>query len=324
MKKDHIIFAYSFDKVGQAKKLDKTAVAEELENDGLSWVHLDTESKLTKFWLESEVSYLDHLIIDALLAEETRPRLVEFEKGILIILRSANLNPNSTPEDMVSLRIWIDECRIITVQRRRMGAVFGLAQDIEEGKTIKNSAEFLYNLIYGSINETLSSVYALTDKLDVLEDKIFNTHDVQFREQVIKIRGQSSTFKRYMMPQKEVIRKLQLSEQNWINDWARRHFQENHEIITRMIEEANEAYERSQILHEELSNALSERLNRSMYKLSIITSIFMPLTFITGIFGMNIGGLPGLGEPQAFNLCMVGMLIVFMIQILFFKRGKWF
>lgn len=322
--KNHIVFSYSFDHTGNASKLDNKKVAHEIENEGLAWVHLDANSSKTKGWLEKEASYLDHLIIDALIAEETRPRIIEFETGLLIILRSVNLNKGAEPEDMVSLRIWIDNCRIITIQRRDMKAVFTFANNIENGKLIKSSGEFLYNLLYESLSDTASFIYGLTEGLDFLEAKVTSTHDMKFREQIIQIRGQSAVFKRYLIPQKEVIRKLQTVEQKWITDWARRHFQENYDNITRMIEESQEACERSQILHDELSNALSEKLNRSMYKLSIITSIFMPLTFVTGIFGMNIGGVPGINDPSAFNLSMFGMLLIFLLQVFFFKRGKWF
>lgn len=324
--KNHIIFSYAFDANGNARKLDNQKVSQELANDGLAWVHMDANNSQSKAWLEKEVSYLDHLIIDALLAEETRSRIAEFESGILIILRSINLNKGAEPEDMVSLRIWIDNCRIITVQRRNMKAVYDIANSVESGKLIKSSGEFLYNLLYCSLDDTLSFVYGLNDMLDALEAKVTSTHDIKFRERIIQIRSQSAVLKRYLLPQKEVIKRLYTLEQIWISDWAKRHFQENYDSISRMIEEANEACERSKILHDELSNALSEKLNRSMYKLSIITSIFMPLTFVTGIFGMNIDGVPGVGtgHPEAFNLCMFVMLMVFLLQVLFFKRGKWF
>ena len=110
-----VIFAYSFDSEGKAAKLSNKEVAQELENNGLAWVHLDANSKTVNKWLQSKVNYLDHLIINALTAEETRPRVMEFETGLLIILRGINLNKNSEPEDMVSVRVWVDAERIIPI-----------------------------------------------------------------------------------------------------------------------------------------------------------------------------------------------------------------
>ncbi len=322
-KHGHILFSYAFDALGKAHKLDNKKTAEELKNDGLAWVHLDANSKSTKHWLEKEVSYLDHLIIDALLAEETRPRIVEFDGGLLIILRAVNLNQNAEPEDMVSIRMWIDDCRIITIQLRDMKAVFNLAEQVESGKCIKSSGEFLYNLIYEIFSSTSTFLYGLTEIIDDLEEKVTTTHDMKFREQIIQIRSKSAVFKRHLMPQKDVIKKLMISDRAWINDWSKRHFQENHDSITRLIEEADEARDRSQILHDELSNALSEKLDKSMYKLSVIASIFMPLTFLTGVFGMNIGGVPGVGDSHAFDVFLFGILMIAIVQIVFFKRRNW-
>ena len=75
---NHIIFSYSFNHDGKVSKLDNEQVAIELKNPNLSWVHLDGLSKNTKKWLLKEVNYLDSLIVDALIAEEARPRILKF------------------------------------------------------------------------------------------------------------------------------------------------------------------------------------------------------------------------------------------------------
>lgn len=319
-----VLFSYNFDTNGKANRLSKNQTSNELMNRDLSWAHLDCNHALTKKWLESEVFYLDHLIIDALTAEETRPRIAEFEDGLLIILRAVNLNKNSEPDDMVSVRIWIDAERIITAQRRDSKALSDLRNKIEAGKVIKNSGEFLYNLIYETLNITSPFLYDLNEKIDVLEEKILTTHDAKLREEILDIRFQSTAFKRYLVPQKEVIAKLRTCNYQWIDTWALRHFQENYDQITHMIEEAEEARDRSQILNEELANALTSKLNKNMYKLSLITIIFMPLTFLTGLFGMNVEDIPGAEEPNAFWICFLGMMAIAAMQILFFKRKDWF
>lgn len=323
-KQNHIIFSYAFDSKGKGHKLDNKEVAQELENEGLAWVHLDADSQLTKKWLEKEVSYLDHLIIDALVAEETRSRIIEFDAGLLVILRGVDLKANSESAEMVSIRMWIDDSRIITVQRHDMKALFDLRDNIDSGKIIKTSGEFLYNFIYLILSSTAPFLYNLTEKLDALEEKVVLSHNIELREEVLQIRTQSSIFRRYLVPQKDVIFKLRSSNFSWIDDWGRRHFQENYDDISRIIEEADEARERSKILHDELANALSEKINKSMYKLSLIAAIFMPLTFVTGLFGMNVGGIPGSADPDAFYLSSSLMLIVVGLQIFLFKRKGWF
>lgn len=320
----HIIFAYSFDVEGKAIKLNNDIIAEELKSDPLSWVHLDGNNSNTKKWLEKEVPYLDHLIVDALLAEETRPRAMEINNGLLIILREANLSANSQPEDMVSVRIWIDEKRVITVQRRESQAAIDLSKQIASGKIIKTSGEFLYNLTYQILHSISPYLYALNEEIDKLEEKVVTTHDIKFREQILQIRSSAGMFKRYLLPQREAIAKLKVSDCTWVNSWTKRHLQENYDQVNHLIEEVDEARERSLILHDELGNALTEKLNKSMYKLSLITLIFMPLTFLTGLFGINVGGIPGAENNHAFSIFITVILIVALVQILFFRKNRWF
>lgn len=323
----HIFFSYAFDGAGNAHKLRNAEVAQELKNDGLAWIHLDGNSALSKKWLKREVSYLDHLIIDALFAEETRPRIIEFEKGLLIILRGINLDDTSEEkEDMASVRLWVDDSRIISIQKRNFSAVFNVAKKIDAGKKIKTSPEFLYNLIYENLLLISPEINKLNDEMDVVESSMpKDVYDnASLRELVTSIRRKVAIFKRYILPQKDVLSHLKSHDSDWIDDWARRHFQENHDHISHIIEELDEARDRSQIVHEEISNAIADRLNHSMFKISLIASIFMPLSFVAGLFGMNVGGVPGGEDPDGFYITLFFMIAALAITLLIFKRKKWF
>lgn len=317
----YIFFSYAFDDEGKAHKLKNAEVAQELKNDGLAWVHLDGNSASSKKWLEREVSYLDHLIIDALFADETRPRIINFDNGMLIILRGVNLNCDPEVEDLVSVRLWVDQSRIISIQKRNFSAAFNVSNNLENGKKIKTSGEFLYNFMYETLNLIAGSIEDFSSKMDAVENKVGeNIHDATLRESIVSIRRNAMVFKRYMIPQKEVISQLKCTENEWISDWARRHFQENHDKISHLIEEIDEASQRSQIVHAEISNSIADRLNKSMFKISLIASIFMPLGFIAGLFGMNVGGIPFAADNNGFMTIMSLMFIIIGGAFLTFKR----
>lgn len=320
----YIFNSYAFGADGIAHKLKNEEVAQELKNEGLAWVHLDGNSKQSKKWLEREVSYLDHLIIDALFAEEARPRIIEFEEGMLVILRGVNLDPQSSDaaEDLASIRLWIDNSRIISIQKRNFSAIFNVAKKIELGKKIKNSPEFLYNLIYENLLLISPLINDLNEKMDLIEEKMATSnYDYSLRESVAIIRKKVAIFKRYILPQKDVLSHLKSHDNDWIDDWARRHFQENHEQITNIIEELDEARDRSQIVHEEISNAIADKLNKNMMKISLIASIFMSLSFIASLFGMNLSGIPGSENPNGFYITVTIMLIA-LISAIFGMRHK--
>ena len=219
-KHDHILFSYSFNHDQKATKIDESRVAGELKNEGLSWVHLDANSESTKRWLLQKVNYIDHLIIEALIAEETRPRVTEFNNGLLVIIRSVGVNPID-PEEMVSLRMWIDKDRIITLQRKNMRAIYEIKDQLDRGKNFKSAEEFLYNLIDQSVSTTAPFLYAIGDKIDEIENKISHSFSVNLREEIIPLRSQIAVFKRYLIPQKEMIGRLRyLSRGHQADQWA--------------------------------------------------------------------------------------------------------
>ena len=92
----------------------------------------------------------------------------------------------------------------------------------------------------------------------------------------------------------------------------------------RYVEDLDTIRERAQIVKDELSNMLSDRLNKNLYILSVIAAIFLPLGFLTGLLGINIGGVPGSDNPNAFWIFNAGLLVLISLQIWLFRKLKWF
>ncbi|MFM7557002.1 MAG: CorA family divalent cation transporter [Alphaproteobacteria bacterium] len=319
-----ILFSYSFDGKGLAKILDKEQVAIELKSPDLSWVHIDGSAKNCAKWIQNEVNYLDNIIIDALIAEETRPRILKFEKGILLILRGVNLAKNSAKYDMVSIRMWIDSERIISIAKRPMKSLYDLEQKIVNGLKINSSGDFLANFLSENLQNISDHIYHAGDKIDEIEETVLTTRNMKFRDVIVKTRSELTISRRYLTPQREAIAGLLTIKFDWTSANILRHFQEKHEQINHIIEEADEVLIRSKILNDELSHALNEKINRNMYRLSAIAIIFMPLTFITSLFGMNFINIPFAQDPDGFMIVCVFMAVMTLVQLFFFKRKDWF
>lgn len=322
-KPGHIIFAYSFDEEGRSTKISSDKAAEEVRNHKLSWTHLDYNHKATAKWLQTKVSYLDSIVINALLADETRPRIVEFPHGLLIILRGVALDKGAK-QDMVSIRLWIDDERIITIQKRPLNSISELQKMIDDGLAIQNSGQFLNHLVSQIISDISKMVYSSGDKIDDVEEEVMETRDLKFREHILHTRSTLTIFRRYLTPQKETISRIRNCSYHWVDETTSRHFQENYEQISRVVDEVDEVLMRSKILHDELSHALNEKISRNTFKLSMITMIFMPLTFITGVFGMNFENIPGLKNYYGFYGACGFMILIVTIQLLLFRKKDWF
>ena len=319
-----ILHAYAIDGKGGGKPLEGDAIQETLKADTLAWVHLDGLHCDTRQWLTDHMSYLDPMILDALLAEETRPRIMEINEGALMILRGMNFNENANPEDMISIRIWADENRIVTIRRRPLKAVNDLRERLENNNGFKDTGDFI-GQIASRLFERMEPVMSeLDDRIDTIEEEILDNADPKCREEIISIRKKAIIFRRYIAPQKDVMSYLRASDIKWLSQDNKRRIQEGLDRVTRYVEDLDAIRERSQIVKDELANMLSDRLNKNLYLLSIVSAIFLPLGFFTGLMGINIGGMPGVENDNAFWIFSSILTVLVAIQMAVFKKLKWF
>ena len=319
-----LLAAYCFDGLGGGKALSSSEVPDQLQNDDLLWVHLDATQEQTETWLRDQNFSLDPFVIEALLADETRPRMTQFEDGVLLILRGANLNDDASPEDMVSIRLWIDKNRIISTRRRRLKAVQDLEMKIKTGKGPKTPGQFICMLVSQIFLRMEPSLTALDETTDNIEEQILEMADGSMRALIINVRKQAIIFRRYMAPQRDALQSLLMSDIDWLSESDRRHLQENYNHILRYVEDLDALRERAQIVKDELANLMSDKLNKNMYILSVIAAVFLPLGFLTGLLGINVGGIPGAENQSSFMIFCLILTIIVSAQVWLFKKLKWF
>lgn len=323
MSENPILFAYEIKKDGHGVRIDGETISKTVKSKKLGWVHLNAMDNGARPWLNDHVSYLDDGILDSLLADETRPRISEIGNGLLIILRGMNLNDNANPEDMISIRMWIDPERIITTQRRDLKAVGDIRAALENGTGPVNSADFIFDLTTALFKRMEPTLLDLDERTDNVEEAILDNPNTSERQEVIDIRKKAIIFRRYIAPQKDAMAYLRNTNIKWLDDKHRRQLQENLDRVTRYVEDLDAIRERSQIVKDELANALANKMNKNMYMLSIIAGIFLPLGFLTGLMGINVGGMPMVDNEMGFWI-IAGACAVFMVLTgIVFKFLKW-
>ena len=142
-----------------------------LRADAPNWVHLDRNHPDTRAWLDRAISFLDPVIINALLEEETRPRIVVIGDGAIIILRAINHNIGAEPEDMVSFRLWIDSKRIISLQGRPIRALVDVVKTLKGKSCPRNSGEFLTIMLETLLDPMQPVLTEIEDEIDSIEEK---------------------------------------------------------------------------------------------------------------------------------------------------------
>ena len=290
-------------------------------------------SKSGQYWMHlmrtEDQELIDTLNIadnekEALMAEVTRPSFWQVtDREFILFLRAVNLNPNSEPEDMVSLRILCDGERLISVMNRPVQAAREIKILIENQYAHWSIVDVFLELIRNVLTKIEKHVKHLMEKVDQLEELEDQDSEIPFHE-VHNLRRAVSRLSRFTVPQLESIKKLSASECNWLKE---NHRQEIREFLNKMNylnEEIMLIRERSEILNNELSNNISNRANKNLYLISIISVIFLPLSFITGLLGINVGGMPGASSEDGFLIVSIIIVVMGIVQGILMKMFRWF
>jgi len=320
---DCIHFAYAMNGPDRGRKLDGANAVEVLRDSALGWVHLAADHPDTKAWIRTNLSYLDETVTDALLVPATRPRATAIGNGLLVILRGVNTNEGRDPEDMVAVRLWADAERIVTLARQRVRALEDIADDIARGRGPTDAGAFLTRLAE-RLNARLEPlVNDLDIETDSLEEEVIGNPDRNLRRRIVEMRLQVIELRRHSAPQREALAELEDSGHELIDPEDMRHLRETRERLTRQVENLDEMRESLAVLREELAGHMSDRLNRNMYILSILSAIFLPLGFLTGLFGINLGGMPGADSPWAFWIFTGILTVILCLQIGVLRMLRW-
>ena len=318
-----LIAAYVLDQHGHGTAVDWDGIAAWCPEQGLLWVHLDYTFPEAQQWLR-ETSGLDTVACEALLAEETRPRSVVFQDELLLQLRGVNLNPGADPEDMVAIRLWSDGNRIVSTRRRRLLSVSDMCQAIETGRGPCSCGEFVVDLADRLAERMATVIDGINDSVDELEEQVMTLKSHELRTRIASLRREAITLRRYLSPQREAMTRLYGERVSWIDELERLRLREVADRTTRYVEDLDSVRERATVVQEELMSGLSEQMDRRMYVLSIVAALFLPLGFLTGLLGINVGGIPGAENHYAFLAFALALAVLLVIQLLIFRWKRWF
>jgi len=286
------------------------------------WVHLHRGDPQTRPWLENE-SGLDPVLVTALLAEDTRPRCTVHGDGAIIILRGVNLMEGAQLEDMVSVRLWVDRSRVIGVWVRPLRAVGDLGGAIERGLAPVSPGELVAKLAQRLADRMEPTVAELHDNIDDFEDALLDGEEVG-RGALADLRRRAIRLRRHIGPQRDALTTLGIEDLSWLNEQDRSRIREAADKTTRILEELEVVRERAGVVQDQIMEARAEKMNRYTLLLSVVAAIFLPLGLLTGLLGINVGGIPGEANPWAFAIVTGLLFVIAGFQVALFRAMKLF
>ena len=264
------------------------------------WWHFDLSDPQLPGWAEA---HLPAIPAGALLQPETRPRCDRYENGLILNLRGINLNAGQHAEQMVSIRMWVADDVIITVRLRRVFAIEDIRQSAAAQMAPPGPAEFVTELVTRlttRVQDEITSIAKLTEFFEAdLEDETtpIPTELTQSRRRVIRLR-------RYLDPQRSALNRLAIEE---------------------LIPKPNHPALRDQLsaVQDDHDLDVARKQAHNSFLLSVGAGIFLPISFLTGLFGVNLGGMPGLESDWAFTILCLSMVVLALILVVVIRRMRW-
>ncbi len=288
-----------------------------------SWHHINYTHPEAQQWL-SKQSQVSDLAKENLLSVETRPRAIIDEEEVVLSLRGMNFNSNASPEDMISIRVWLKGDCMITSCNRSSRSINTLMANLRSGK----GGESISALLLSLIDQLGRFADEFTDELELMldyeEDNIKINDFERFHPQMNKLRRQIAFIKRYLSPQREALDRLFRHKSPLFED----HFYDQLYIYVDrfmfILEHLDLLKERAMSLQEQFMAYVGHQQNSRLYVLAIISALFLPLTFLSGLLGMNVGGMPGTEYEHAFWVVSLSCTVMAVVLLFWFKRKHWF
>lgn len=287
----------------------------------LVWIHLDFNDPATRPFLIERIG-LQELVASALTASETRPRCEPMEEGALVNLRGLSIEDEPDADPLVSIRLWIGRGRIISLGRYTLRAMPAMCAAMKAGH-VKDPGDFVAMLADHITQDLDPHVADYGDQLDECELMLDASKAFSLRRTIAGVRAKAIEYRRFVAPQRQALERLSNLECGWLEPDDRRHLTEAADRFARMAEELESIRERAALMHEQITDLRAEQTEQRGLLVSVLALIFLPLTFLTGLYGMNVP-LPYQEESWAFDMILGLSGAVVVGGLGYFLRARWF
>lgn len=285
------------------------------------WLHLNYTHRKSAEWLQSTPQIPD-AVRDALAGDSMRPRVSRLGDGFMIVLRSVNHNSDARRDQLVVMRVFINDKLIVSTRRRKVSAVDEVLTDLQNGNGPIDCGSWLVDVCDALTDHTSEFIEELHDKIIELEDALLDQR-MPARGELGLLRKQLIVMRRYMAPQRDVYARLASEKLAWMDDSERRRMQEIADRLGRGLDDLDAGVARTAILADEVASAMAESMNRRTYTMSLMAMIFLPATFLTGLFGVNLGGIPGGEWKYGFSIFCL-LLVALAVGVAgYLRKRRW-
>jgi zinc transporter len=286
-----------------------------------TWLHFNLSDLRTRTWLEREDN-LPAFAREILLDREPRIHGHADGQGVALVLGDVFHDFEQDPERVGTLRLFFDERRILTARMHPLLTIDRVRLELVRGSGFASAVEFFAHLLDAQADTFAGIVARLAEQVDDTEDQILAGEFEGKGAGLGRARRLMARLRRVITADRNALLSLPARLPAFCDAEQRKALREIIERFEAIAQDLELVQERARLIQEEIANRYGEATNKNLYLLSIVTVVLLPITLITGMLGMNVGGLPFADSPHGFALAVGLMLTAVVGALLLLHRHR--
>jgi len=301
---------------------------EHLKTDHLiTWINVDGLSDIITIESIGEFLNIHPLVLEDILSTHQRPKIEEYDNFLYIVIKDIEIQPDkelSLQYEQISILL-LDHC-VITFKEKTDDTFTSIHGHLNSRNSRIRQFDSDY-LAYVIIDTIVDKYFVIEDHIDEvlgpLENNIFFDSDANLLQTIQRIKRSLVSMRRNIGPVRELLAALQRSDSDLIQEKTMRYFGDVYDHVLRVMDSVDSFRDRISDMHDIYLSSLSNKMNETIKILTIFTSIFIPMTFIAGVYGMNFEYMPELKWRWGYPAIWVVFIIAGIGMFAFFRRKKW-
>jgi magnesium transporter len=296
-----------------------------MKPDHVNWINLDGLSDIDIIEKLQAHFNLHALLVDDVLADQ-RPKAEEFDNYLFFTLKML-YRIDGTEIDYEQISFVLGKDFLISFQEKE-GDLFDGFRDrirLDMGKVRKKNGDYLlYRLIDIIVDNYYNVLDRIGDLIEEMEENVYENTSTTIFNKIQHLKKELIYLRKALYPLREALGKIVKGESEFISEENLRYFADVYDHVAHLMDSLDTYKDLTSGLLDIHINAMNTKLNEVMKVLTVISTIFMPLTFIVGIYGMNFHHMPELDWPLGYYTVWGVIILIFLMMLAFFKRKRWF
>jgi magnesium transporter len=298
----------------------------EIEKNNVRWIEVTGLSEVEKIAEIGKQFNLHPLVLEDILNPNQRPKFEDYGNFIFIILQKLLWNETHEIFESEQISLILGENYVISFSELESDTFNPILERIRRarGRIRAMKADYLaYALIDVIIDNYFVILELIGESVDELEEIVVRNPEPEVMQSIYRLKRNSIDLRKSIWPLREVINKFQREHSNLISDELQVYLKDIFDHIYRISDQLENYRDIIFGMLDMYLSSVSNKMNDIMKVLTIISTVFIPLSFLAGFYGMNFLYMPEFSNPAAYPVLIVIMIIIAATMLVFFKKKKW-